>query len=751
MGHGNLEKSNRNYSIASAVICLCFLVFSFVFLVHMIQKNELENIQYLNNAARQNKATILKQVQGDFQTLEGLAVFIGESGITDSEKIMQILRKINDENTFIRMGFADVKGNLDLVDVGGARHLVVNLSEHEFFQRALMGEQAISDTLEDTLEPGYQINYYAIQVSNDAEEVTGVLCAVNSSEVLQEIIDAPLLNGEGFSNIIDQEGSLVVASSKNPENWQVTVPLSDHIAAVDEKDDIVDFTMQVEGKAQLGVMQPLGINGWQVVSLIPQSVLRTRYIQTAIGTVVMIFLSAVIFSLLLNQQRVIMEQDQKVLMNLAYRDPLTGCRNFTRFKKDVEKILKEEKADSFVFWYCDLKKFKFFNDRFGYDKGDEVLRRMAGMIEEFSGEETVSCRVSADNFAGIRRYKDQEELVEWFHNLLTFLHRGEEELGNSLHFDVCMGFYCMTGEDWRDSVDALVNRANMAQKSVKSLPGSNYAFYNKEISNQAIEETELEAAADNALKNGELKLYLQPKVDIQNGNRIEGAEVLVRWEHPSKGMIPPDKFIPILERNGMVVRLDRYMFEHACEWFHGYLSEERPTIHIAVNVSRMGLLQEDFVDYYAMVKDRFRIPNGLIELEFTESMVLADDELFLKTVLHMQEHGFICSMDDFGSGYSSLNLLKNLPINVLKLDILFFRNSSSVKRERIVISHVINMARELKIKTVAEGVESLEMVDFLRNAGCNIIQGYVFARPMPLADYDNLLRSIGDRPFTPQA
>lgn len=287
----------------------------------------------------------------------------------------------------------------------------------------------------------------------------------------------------------------------------------------------------------------------------------------------------------------------------------------------------------------------------------------------------------------------------------------------------------------------------MAHKIAKERPGSSYVFYDDSIRRRMLEDSALEAEAEAAMADDEFKLYMQPKIDIQNGNRITGAEVLARWLSPGRGMILPGNFIPLFEKSELIVKLDRYMFEHACRWYRIHLERGGSPVSLAVNVSKAGLFQNDFVDFYTDIKDKYSVPDGVLELEFTESMLAADTELFAELVVNLNARGFICSLDDFGSGYSSLNLLKNLPIDVLKLDILFFHKSRDIRRERIVVSNVINMARELNIKTIAEGVEDMDTVEFLRKAGCNVIQGYVFAKPMPQEDFEHLLMENQDGPF----
>lgn len=345
----------------------------------------------------------------------------------------------------------------------------------------------------------------------------------------------------------------------------------------------------------------------------------------------------------------------------------------------------------------------------------------------------------ADNFVGIKTYTDRHALTQWFEVLLDELHREESETASRSYLELCMGFYCLGPEDAHLTINEMVNRANMAQKSVKELAGSSSAFFNETLRQHILQEALLESQGQTALVLGQFQPYFQPKYDIQHNDRLTGAEVLCRWIHPEKGMISPANFIPVFEKSGLIVQLDRYMFRKACEWYRGYLDQGGHPINLAVNVSRVGLLREDFVAYYAAVKQEFALPDYYIELEMTESLALGGEELLHQLANELQSNGFICSLDDFGSGYSSLNLLKNLPINVLKLDVLFFRQSRDKRRERIVVRNIINMAKELKICVVAEGVEERESLEFLRDAGCDTVQGYIFAKPMPLEAFNQLL------------
>ena len=243
-----------------------------------------------------------------------------------------------------------------------------------------------------------------------------------------------------------------------------------------------------------------------------------------------------------------------------------------------------------------------------------------------------------------------------------------------------------------------------------------------------------EAQGQQALSEGQFQPYFQPKFDIQHGDRLAGAEVLCRWIHPEKGMIPPGQFIPVFEKSGLIMQLDRYMFEQACSWYRRYLDEGGARINLAVNVSRAGLLREDFVDYYVRIKEKYGIPDGAMELEVTESLALGGEELLCQLVCELQAHGFTCSLDDFGAGFSSLGLLKEFDVDTIKLDRSFFLNMSGRKAKDIIAS-LVELAGHLQVRTVAEGIETPDQVEYLRSIHCDMVQGYVFSKPLPIPEF----------------
>lgn len=729
--------------LTAILICIGFLMCGAAYVKLMMNHSEKANMQNLYEAAERNRQTLVKHIRSNQETLEGIAVCIGDMGISDETVINDLLRKINSNNSFIRMGLANRDGMVDLFDIDGTLYQNRDISAEAFFQEALSGQDTVSNMIKDFADESGYICYYGVPVYKN-EEISSVLCAVNFADSLRTVVDVPVLSGKGFTNIVDRQGNIVLrslhgkAADGDPRSiWDMgdfTQEEAQKAGNLLASGETGSFYYRKDGEKAVCILQPVELNEWVIMSVISDEVLKDNYNKSIWGTSLIIAAACMIFLFLISRQGKMMNQNRETLLKLAYFDELAGCRNFPGFLKDAELLLRENTPGRLAVWYCDLKNFKYYNDIFGYSVGDQFLKNVVSVIREESAGDEIFCRVSADNFVGLKHYDQKKELEEWFGRLLRKIGGDGPEASGGMHVELCMGFYCISqGESL--TLNDMVNRANMAQKSVKSLAGSQYAYFNEKIREKSLWETEVEMMGSKGLEKNEFVPYFQPKIEIQRGVRVKGAEVLARWKKPDRGLVPPDEFIPVFEKSGLIVDLDRYIFEYSMRWYRNYINQGGSEINLAVNVSKLGVVQEDFVDYYAAVKEKYRIPDRVIELEFTESILLEDDGMFCEIVERLRKKGFVCSLDDFGSGYSSLNMLKNLPIDVLKLDMLFLKNSRDIRRERIVVSHIIAMAKELRIKTIAEGVETMEQVRFLKDAGCDVVQGYVFSKPLPEEEF----------------
>ncbi len=242
-----------------------------------------------------------------------------------------------------------------------------------------------------------------------------------------------------------------------------------------------------------------------------------------------------------------------------------------------------------------------------------------------------------------------------------------------------------------------------------------------------------------ALERNEFEVYMQPKVDLKTGE-ISGAEALVRWNHPELGLLNPIRFIPIFEKNGFITKLDKFVFDQVCLYLRSWLNLGYHVVPVSVNVSRIHFLNANFVHDYNKIKENYNIPDNLIEIEITESVVFSnekEDEIF--TVMRkFRNDGFDISMDDFGSGYSCLGLLKDMPIDTLKLDKIFLEHIEDYSSQ-IIVNNIVNMAKNLNLNVISEGVETDMQVDFLRDIGCDMAQGFIFEKPIPISEFNALI------------
>lgn len=737
-----LKKTKRLYRIITC-ICISFLVLGSTITVDMVKQNNHQTIEQFEESVDTLKSTIMNRVTHNIEILDGVSIVLGELEITNLEELLPVLKDINDRNSFYRMGLIHENGIGDLVDMDGSIHRSVDFSDRYLFENAKEKDWFVTVPEKDIYRDQY-LYYYAVPI-RVKEDFSGVLIAGAKAKNFAEMIDAPIFSGGGYSNIIDKDGNYVLRSHKETNGLNIFA--SGSYNEQDKAALLQDFQaqrqnsmkVQLHGESVWISYTPLGINDWVLFSLIQEDEIVGNY-QTILWIVILIALAMIIFLILFYIVHRISVKNEKRLEELAYQDPLLHIQNFEKFNLELNARMKTQPFRKFAFWFGDIDSFKVFNETFGYEHGNELLKEFAHYLEQRKQIEQVFCRESADYFTGIYYYEDKKELLNWYEDLSKWLegygHRHHEVF--QLIFKI--GFYPVTSQQDLMNLNQMYNRAKIAQQSIKRSKDVNYAFYSDEIWQMTVRENEIAVHMKEALEAGEFKVYVQPKTDVQNDNRIIGGEALVRWVNQEGTIIPPIDFIPLFEKNGFIIALDRYMFEQVCAWLSRYLDEGNRPVRIAVNVSRLGIFQEDFISYYTQRKEMYHIPDHLIELEFTESLALEDHVLLRKRVQELQAHGFICSLDDFGAGYSSLNTLKELPIQVLKLDILFFKKEADLQKAKIIVQNIIHLAHQLSIRVVAEGIEEPQQVEFLKRCQCDIVQGYVFERPIPLSAFEALLK-----------
>lgn len=420
--------------------------------------------------------------------------------------------------------------------------------------------------------------------------------------------------------------------------------------------------------------------------------------------------------------------------HIAEYDEITELYNMYKFQEVCHNILTHNPDSKFAFIYFDVNRFSLINSFYGMEAGDNLLRYFANKLRELKlkYDKLIVSRVEADQFIMCTSYNNVDELKDIVKEISDYAKVYK------LDFDIVLSFGIYLIEDNNMRVRTMVANTHLAAKSVKGNYVQNYAFYNKSMSEELEKEQIITNNMTSALEEEQFCVYLQPKYDI-NQNRPVGAEALVRWRHGDKGMISPGDFIPVFERNGFILKLDAYMWEKTCQLLAGWISKGYKVHPISVNVSRVNLYNPNFVEGVCELTDKYKVPRELFQLEITESAYTDNFEVIRAAVDKLHEKGFTVLMDDFGSGYSSLGVLRDIAMDVLKIDMGFFKKHDIDSRSRCIVESVVNMARMLKVPTISEGVETKEQVDFLKDIGCEFVQGYYFARPMPVEDYEKLM------------
>lgn len=417
------------------------------------------------------------------------------------------------------------------------------------------------------------------------------------------------------------------------------------------------------------------------------------------------------------------------LYKVAFVDPITKFNNAAKFRMETNKKIRHHKKQSYALVLLDIDNFKLINDIYGYDNGNVVLKNVCDSIRQQLKKKETCTRYNSDEFMILLTYVQEAEI----HDRILQLNQFMISRATVPNIKFSYGVYYI--QDYTLSVEQMSIYVAMAKDTIKGLKEQFIGYFNESIRHAMLREKELENATELAFTNKEFAVYLQPKYNAIT-NEIGGAEALVRWISPVLGFISPGDFIPLFEKNHMIVPLDNYMLEEVCRQQRKWMDEGKKLFTISVNISRVHLSTGHLLEDVLSIVDRYEIPHQFIELELTESAFFDGKDKLLKMVSDLQNNNFLVSMDDFGSGYSSLNSLKDLPLDVIKLDGEFFRTSNNTQRGETVIRDTINLAKHLQMKIVAEGVETKEQVDFLNGIGCDLIQGFYFAKPMPVKEFE---------------
>ena len=420
-------------------------------------------------------------------------------------------------------------------------------------------------------------------------------------------------------------------------------------------------------------------------------------------------------------------------------DALTGLYTKYGFYKYAQKLIQQHQLIKYAIIRFDVNKFKMLNRLFGISEGDRLLILISQNIIKFLEQtgNAVGARFNADVFYICMPYS-QESLSK----LKSYMEDAAQSFGQSFEIIYKYGVYIV--EDVNVPIDAICDDAAIAQSEIKTNFLVNTAFYDNKLRYKIIKEQKIVREMKTALEKGYFHIYLQPKVDITSG-KILGAEALARWVCPDGNIISPQEFIPIFEKNGFIMQLDYYIWEKTCILLKHLADTGRPQYPISVNISRINLYNPKLCSSLVELVEKYNIPKSLLQLEITESAYVENEEGLIEVTEKLQKYGFSILMDDFGSGFSSLNMLQNLPVDALKIDMKFLSGAKTTGKGANILASVIRMAKWLNLPIIVEGVETKEQSDFLKSMGCRMAQGFYYAKPMTEAQYEKVLDHCDER------
>lgn len=725
----------------SLIILAIVLIFSIVFYINNLTKNfEQEVLQSMEEVSAQGVISIQTEINGKLHLLEDLARTVKIDVEQEPEELLKEVQTyflpLVASNDFRGMGIILPNG-MAYSTTGD----IYNAGQQEFYSKALNGESVITGRIAIDLDASEYVNLYMTPIPDrETQEPVAVLYATYETNHLRSTLEVNSFHGQGYSYLVDREGNTVVDSSRATAFQNMTNILESMAEADDTNTRAVEelqgyLENNESGKIifQSGVTKymycrPVGINDWYLLTVVPESVIDNQMNVVIRNTIVLVIVLAVIFSaliiLLVRQQK----KKQEELSTLAYVDPVTKGHTFAKFQQIFADTMRNQPNHKYALLALDLNKFKMINDLYGYEEGNKIIYKMNELWEkEFRANECCGHR-TADRFVVLLTYVNKDELEQ---RIQDYRIRLQEATKGKYKLSLRVGIYQI--EDVTDSFSTAYSRSMMAFAAAKDSGKRFMAFYQADMEEQLIWEKNVEDEFQEALRKHEFEVFYQAKINAETGE-VSGAEALARWIRPDGTIVPPNRFIPVLENNGSIAELDQYMFKEVCLHQKAWLDEGKPIVPVSVNLSRIQLADSNFVDAYREILESVGLPPEYVGLEFTESAMFDNEEALRTIVDRLHALGVKVLIDDFGVGYSSMMSLKVIPVDILKVDKSFIDSIGDERGDKIVIS-IIEFALSLGMSVTAEGVENDNQYRFLRNHRCNDIQGYYFSRPVPAKEY----------------
>lgn len=710
------------------------MIFAVLILMNHVQKLLYTDVQTnLTEVVTQNKDVITSRLNLEMKTLETTASriseYLEEEGGPDYLKAAY--DSMIDENK--RLFVADANGNGYFKN-----NQKIDISGRRYYQLALDDIKNISDKTISRLD-GSEVFIISVPIYYNGS-VIGTAHYHYSATEMYETCSLSLYSSQGFMYIINRDGYILIASQKQAYNEEA----ENYYRAIysqGNKDQAEKLQSDIEN-GETGFMEttmngvklfsaytPIeGIHDWYLISSVNTEAVsgNTNVVIKMFYLILLIMVIVFCFSILYFFTYKNRQQDK--LIKAAFEDPLTKGNTLTKFANDMQVLLKLYPNHNYSLLCLDIDNFKYINNYYGFDAGDDLLKRIYKNIEKILNEDETLARVSSDHFVVLLANADAERKNDLIVNIK------ENKLNLKIYFSA--GVYEI--EDPSESLNSMMDKANAAAHLSKTSMRKQIEYYTKDLDQQMLHSEHMKQKIIKALNNDEFIPYFQPKVDV-NTRELVGVEALARWIDQDGKLIAPFEFIPICEKTGMIIELDMMIFRKSLAFLKANM-EVKKKIPVSINFSRTHLSDPHFTQKLKTMIEQYDIPPELIEIELTESVMMNNHDIVREFTEQVHAMGFRIAMDDFGSGYSSLNMLKDIPIDVLKIDQVFLRETQESKKQTIILANIAKMAEQLAISVVVEGVETEGQIELMKSIGCMVAQGYYYARPMDKDSFEKIYK-----------
>ncbi len=672
------------------------------------------------------------------EDMSRLAQYVASDGVA-TQDIVDYLRTQSQSEAFKVLYFVDINGNGTSVD-----NDVKDFSDHEAYINAL-NNKFTSNQPRVSTETDEIIFDITVPIIRNGEMI-GFLYSESSLGDFFETMDSNT-DGTGDMFITDHSLNLLFSTSENHSN-AATIP-TDEIEEMganniaQAQSDFINgnsggFHYDFFGTEKIMVYYPIEFTEWVFAMNVEVGALSNE-LTFAIGYFKSVSqISFWIIVVLLVYIAFFQHRSNKNLIKTAYFDTLTQLPNMTKLKLEMRFALEKHSNRSYSIIVFDVVNFKAINEMFGYEVGDNVLKSIKLFASLMNENSLITARIGTDKFAMFAESQFLSDVDRLNEKVTEVICENIPEIADySCSFKI--GRYII--EEGETDVDEILGKVNLAHIRAKRTKGQKLCDYDDEFRQKVLSEAEITNNMKSALDNHEFKVYLQPKFST-NEDDLVGAEALVRWVGTNGKVVMPNDFIPLFERNGFVVEIDKYILENVCKTIRHWLDMGLGQFTVSVNCSRLNLSNPFYVDGLIAIVDKYNVPHECIEIELTESVTIINENTIEKLFTDLHNNGFKISIDDFGAGYSSLGMLKNLHVDTLKMDRSFFVGGKNARRDDMLIDSIVKLSHNLGMYVVAEGIETYEQIELLRTMNCDAIQGYVHAKPMPVMEFEEKYKHL---------